>query len=102
MAEPSLIFLDKALKVTGRFSAFFPELISLEDVLVGIKHYKRESDDCSQIILAKYIWTEKRWQFSDGGMCTIYLMLKNWLPFHFKTQEITLASCFIMLAIFAY
>ena len=55
MAQPSLIFLDKALKVTGRFSAFFPELISLEDVLVGIKHYKRESDDFSQIILAKYV-----------------------------------------------
>ena len=37
MAEPSLIFLDKALKVTGRFSAFSPELISLEDAFVGIK-----------------------------------------------------------------
>ena len=50
MAEPSLIFLDKALKGTGRFSAFFLALISLEDVLTGIKHYKRESDDFSQII----------------------------------------------------
>ena len=38
MAEPSLIFPDKALKED------FPALISLEDVLIGIKHYKRESD----------------------------------------------------------